>query len=142
MHNGAALALCEAFLYHPSLANLDVSRNRVCDKGGKALLQLAEANEPLLTLTVEGNDFRFKIRSDIEKVMERKHRAPSRLTSLHMGPQTTEVPVETDFDDTESIAPPAFTPVDSYYSLPESRRISQSTDGQLLSNQVRYGRNP
>ena len=141
IHNPATLALAEAFLTHPSLANLDLSRNRIGDRGGRALLHLAESNEALLTLAVDCNDFRLALKTQIEKALLYKQRAPSRLTSLHMNSQMTEAHVEEEsFDDTASIAPPAFTPVDSYYSLPVSRRVSNVADTHVLSHQILHGR--
>ena len=140
IHNPAALALTEAFLGHPSLANLDLSRNRIGEKGGRALLHLAESNEALLTLAVDCNDFRLPLKKGIEKALLHKQRAPSRLTSLRMNSQMTEAQAEEEsFDDTMSIAPPAFTPVDSYYSLPASRRVSNVADTHILSHQMLHG---
>lgn len=143
IHNPGALAICESFLGHPSLANLDLSKNRIGTKGGHALVHLAETNEALLTLAVENNDFRISVKVEIEKALVYKKRVPSRLTSFQTVPQFTEAQIEEEsFDDTESIAPPAFTPVDSYYSLPASRRVSSAADAYILSHQVLHGRNP
>lgn len=139
IHNPAALALTEAFLSHPSLANLDLSRNRIGDKGGRALLHLAESNEALLTLSVDSNDFRLSLKAGIERALLHKQRAPSRLTSLRLHSQMTETQVEESFDDTASIAPPAFTPVDSYYSLPVSRQPSNVADTHILSHHMLHG---
>jgi hypothetical protein len=128
IHNSGAQNLAMTFYRHSSLTNLDLSYNRIATDGAKALKTLAEENEPLLTLDINHNDLDFRLRVKIEEILERKQRGTSRLTSVRTHSQVFENNIPTEMDDTESLAPPAFTPAESSQSLLSSRAVSQAAD--------------
>lgn len=126
IHNSGAQNLAMTFYRHPSLANLDLSYNRIATVGGKALQTLAEENEPLLMMDITHNDMDFRLQAKIEEIIVRKQRGTSRLTSVQTHSQVFENNIPTEMDETESLAPPAFTPAESSQSLLSSRAISQA----------------
>lgn len=125
IHNTGVQAIALTFYHHPSLANLDLSHNRIANEGGKILKTLADENEVLLTLDLSHNDIDFRLLAKIESLLEKKQRAPSRLNSVQMHSQVFDNNIPTEMDDTESLAPPAFTPAESSQSLLSSRAVSQ-----------------
>jgi len=124
IHNAGVHAIALTFYHHPSLANLDLSYNRISNEGGKILRTLADENEALLTLDLSHNDINFRLLAKIEGLLEKKQRGPSRLSSMQMHSQVFDTNIPTEMDETESLAPPAFTPAESSQSLLSSRAVS------------------
>lgn len=50
-----AMELAELFRYHPGIATIDLSKNRIGNNGGQALIELFEKNENLKVLNVDNN---------------------------------------------------------------------------------------
>ena len=125
IHNTGVQAIGLTFYHHPSLANLDLSYTRISNEGGKVLKTLADENEVLLTLELSHNPIDYHLVAKIEDLLEKKQRAPSRLNSIQVHSQVFDTNIPTEMDETESLAPPAFTPAESSQSLLSSRAVSQ-----------------
>ncbi|CAG9321144.1 unnamed protein product [Blepharisma stoltei] len=76
-----AMELAELFRYHPGIASIDLSHNRIGSNGGQSLMELFENNENIKILNVEDNPMDWKIIkkiTELQKTREKKktHHVP------------------------------------------------------------------